>query len=122
MQLDVTGQNIEITQSLKAYIAEKTERLERHFNNLIAGHFVLHLEKLEHTVEGTISVAGRTKPLHAEAKVRRHVCRDRLADGQARQASTPAQEQGYLPSPLTPGRNRLTQAVTLQGVRSHAAR
>jgi len=68
MQLDVTGQNIEITQSLKAYIAEKTERLERHFNNLIAGHFVLHLEKLEHTVEGTISVGGRTKPLHAEAK------------------------------------------------------
>ncbi len=68
MQLDVTGQNIEITQSLTAYMAEKTERLERHFNNLIAGHFVLHLEKLEHTVEGTISVGGRTKPLHAEAK------------------------------------------------------
>lgn len=68
MQLDVTGQNIEITQALKAYIAEKAERLDRHFGNLIAGHFVLHLEKLQHTVEGTISVGGRTKPLHAEAK------------------------------------------------------
>ncbi|WP_376697098.1 ribosome hibernation-promoting factor, HPF/YfiA family [Wenzhouxiangella sp. EGI_FJ10305] len=68
MQLEVTGQNIEITQALKAYIAEKSERLERHFDNLISGHIVLHLEKLEHTVEGTITVGGRTNPLHAEAK------------------------------------------------------
>jgi len=68
MQLEVTGQNIEITQALKAYIAEKTERLERHFDNLISGHFVLHLEKLQHTVEGTITVGGRTNPLHAESQ------------------------------------------------------
>lgn len=68
MQLEVTGQNVEITQALKAYVAEKTERLERHFDNLISGHFVLHLAKLEHVVEGTITVGGRTNPLHAEAK------------------------------------------------------
>jgi putative sigma-54 modulation protein len=68
MQLEVTGQNIEITQALKAYISEKTERLERHFDNLISGHFVLHLEKLEHIVEGTITVGGRTNPLHAEGR------------------------------------------------------
>ena len=65
MQLEVTGQNIEVTQALKAYILEKNERLERHYDNLISGHFVLRLEKLEHTAEGTIHVAGKTNALHA---------------------------------------------------------
>lgn len=68
MQLEVTGQNVEITPALKAYVADKTERLERHFGNLISGHFVLHLAKLEHVVEGTITVGGRTNPLHAESR------------------------------------------------------
>ncbi|QKK03985.1 MAG: ribosome-associated translation inhibitor RaiA [Pseudomonadota bacterium] len=67
MQLEITGQNIEITQALRAYVAEKTDRLERHFDHLIAAHFVLHLEKLEHTAEGTIHVGGRTNPIHADA-------------------------------------------------------
>lgn len=68
MQIEVVGHNIEVTQALKAYIAEKNERLERHFDNLISGHFVLRLEKLEHIAEGTITVGGRTNPLHAEAQ------------------------------------------------------
>ena len=67
MQLDITGQNIEVTQALRAYISEKTERLERHFDHLISAHFVLRLEKLEHTAEATISVGGRTNPIHAVA-------------------------------------------------------
>ncbi|NDY96106.1 ribosome hibernation-promoting factor, HPF/YfiA family [Wenzhouxiangella limi] len=67
MQLEVTGQNIDVTQALRAYIQEKTERLERHYDNLISGHFVLRLEKLEHTVEGTVQVAGKTNALHAVA-------------------------------------------------------
>lgn len=67
MQLEITGQNIEITQALNDYIAEKTERLERHFDHLTKGHFVLKIERLEHMAEATIHVAGRTNPVHAEA-------------------------------------------------------
>lgn len=67
MQIEVTGQNVEVTQPLRAYVTEKTERLKRHFDNLISAHFVLHLHKLEHTAEATISVGGRTNPIHAEA-------------------------------------------------------
>lgn len=67
MQLEITGQNIEVTQALRAYISEKAERIERHFDNLISAHFVLHLEKLEHKAEATISVGGRTNPIHADA-------------------------------------------------------
>ncbi len=67
MQLEVTGHNIEVTQALRAYISEKAERLERHFDNLISAHFVLRLDKLEHTAEATIGVGGRTNPIHADA-------------------------------------------------------
>lgn len=67
MQLEITGQNIEVTPALRAYIDEKSDRLKRHFDHLISGHFVLHLEKLEHKAEATISVGGRTNPIHADA-------------------------------------------------------
>jgi putative sigma-54 modulation protein len=67
MQIEVTGQNVDITQALRAYVVEKCDRLTRHFDNLISAHFVLRLEKLEHTAEGTVMVAGRTNPIHADA-------------------------------------------------------
>jgi len=67
MQIEVTGQNVEITAALRAYIIEKTERFQRHFDNLTSSHFVLRLEKVDHTAEGTIHVAGRTNPLFADA-------------------------------------------------------
>ncbi len=68
MQLEVTGQNVEVTQALRAYIEEKSERLERYFDNLISGHFVLKLEKLQHQVDGTLQVGGKTNAIHAEAE------------------------------------------------------
>lgn len=67
MQLEITGQNIEITDALRDYISEKFERIQRHFGNLTGGHFVLKIERLEHTAEGTIQVAGRTNAVHADA-------------------------------------------------------
>ncbi len=67
MQIDVSGQNIEITQALRAYVTEKLERLERHFGNLISAHVVLRLEKLEHMAEATVGVGGRTNDIHADA-------------------------------------------------------
>jgi len=67
MQIDITGQNVEVTQALRAYVTEKFERLDRHFGNLIGAHVVLRLEKIEHIVEGTVSVGGRTNDIHADA-------------------------------------------------------
>lgn len=67
MQIEVTGQNVDVTQALRAYVSEKSERLTRHFDNLISAHYVLRLEKLEHTAEATIAVGGRTNPIHAVA-------------------------------------------------------
>ncbi|AKS42796.1 ribosome hibernation-promoting factor, HPF/YfiA family [Wenzhouxiangella marina] len=66
MQIEITGQNVDVTQALRAYITEKCERFERHFDNLISAHFVLRLEKVQHMVEATIAVGGRTNPIFAE--------------------------------------------------------
>jgi len=67
MQIEITGQNVEITEALRSYVSEKTQRIERHFDNLISAHFILKLDKLVHAAEGTIHVGGRPNPVHAEA-------------------------------------------------------
>ena len=67
MQIEISGHNVEITEALRAYVNEKMQRIERHFENLTSAHFVLKLEKLIHSAEGTIHVGGRTNPIHAEA-------------------------------------------------------
>lgn len=68
MQIEVTGQNMEITQALRAFVAEKAERLERRFDNLISARFILSLQKVRHVAQGTINVGGRAQPIHAEAE------------------------------------------------------
>jgi len=86
MQIDISGQNVEVTQALRAYVTEKLARLERHFDNLTGAHVVLRLEKIEHTAEGTVGVAGRTKPIHAEAVSEdMYAAIDKLADKLDRQ-------------------------------------
>ncbi len=86
MQLDISGQNVEVTQALRAYVTEKLERLRRHFDNLTGAHVVLRLEKIEHTAEGTVTVGGRTNPIHAEAAAEdMYAAIDKLADKLDRQ-------------------------------------
>ena len=64
MQLSVTGHHIEITDSLRNYVATKLAKLERHFDHMTDIHCVLTVEKLEHKAEATIQVGGGT--IHAE--------------------------------------------------------
>lgn len=65
MNLEITGHHVELTGALRAYVEEKMERIERHFDNLIGAHVVLRLEKLEHSAEATVAVGGRTNDLNA---------------------------------------------------------
>lgn len=86
MQIDISGQNVEVTQALRAYVTEKLEKLERHFDNLTNVHVVLRLEKIEHTAEGTVNVGGRTNPIHAEGVAEdMYAAIDKLADRLDRQ-------------------------------------
>ena len=65
MQLTLTGHHVEITPSLKSYVAKKLERIVRHFDQVIDVHCVLTVEKLTHKAEATLHVSGGN--LHAYA-------------------------------------------------------
>lgn len=65
MQLTISGHQIDLTDSMKNYIAEKMQRIERHFDHLNSIDVVLHVEKIHHKAEATVNAKGIT--LHAQA-------------------------------------------------------
>lgn len=58
MQLDITGQHLEITDSLRNYVTEKMEKIERHFDHVGNAHVVLTVEKTRQMVEAKVNVTG----------------------------------------------------------------
>ncbi len=107
MNIDITGHGVEVTPALRDYTNEKLGRLGRHFEQLIGTHVVMHLDKLNHRIEATITASH--KKFHAEAaasdmyaaidlltdkldvQVRKHkekVTDHHRADGQARKTGT----------------------------------
>ncbi len=58
MNIDITGHHIEVTDSLRAYVNEKFERLERHFDNVTKTHVILTVEKKVQKAEASIHVSG----------------------------------------------------------------
>lgn len=65
MNVNIAGHHVQLTDPLKAYVASKLERLERHFDHLINANVVLSVEKTRHKAEATIHSRGAN--LHAEA-------------------------------------------------------
>lgn len=58
MQISVTGHHVEVTDSMRDYVGNKFERLERHFDHVINVHVVLTVEKLQQRAESTLQVNG----------------------------------------------------------------
>jgi putative sigma-54 modulation protein len=58
MQINLTGHHVDITEPLKAYVDNKFERLERHFDHVIKVHVILSVEKLRQKAEATIHMNG----------------------------------------------------------------
>jgi len=58
MQLSVTGQQIDVTDSLRDYVSSKIEKIERHFDLVSDVHCILKVEKLRHKAEATVNVNG----------------------------------------------------------------
>lgn len=65
MQLTLSGHHVEITDSMRAYVEKRLERVKRHFDQVIDVHFVMSVEKLQHKAEATVHVSGTN--IHAEA-------------------------------------------------------
>jgi putative sigma-54 modulation protein len=58
MQISVTGHHIDVTESLKAYVESKFEKLERHFDHVTDVHVILTVEKLLQKAEATVQISG----------------------------------------------------------------
>jgi len=58
MQLNLTGHHVDITDSLRNYVEEKMERLERHFDKVTNTHVILSVESLRHKAEATVNMSG----------------------------------------------------------------
>jgi len=59
MNLTVTGHHVDVTSSMRNYVAEKMERLARHSQNLFGVHVILTVEeKKRQKAEATIEVSG----------------------------------------------------------------
>ena len=79
MQLDLSGHHVEITDSMRAYVLKRFERISRHFEQVIDIHCVLTVEKLRHKAEATLMLRGNK--LYAEAtEPNMYAAIDALAD------------------------------------------
>lgn len=58
MQISITGHHLEVTDSLKAYVDTKFEKLVRHFDHVTDVHVILSVEKLVQKAEATLQVNG----------------------------------------------------------------
>ena len=60
MQLNVSGHHVEVTDSLREYVASKLNKTARHFDLVSDARCILTVEKLRHKAEATILVNGGT--------------------------------------------------------------
>jgi len=66
MQINITGHQLELTDSLKLYVHEKLGKLERHFDHINTIEVVLNVEKIRQFAEATINAKGVS--IHANAE------------------------------------------------------
>ncbi|MCG2634860.1 MAG: ribosome-associated translation inhibitor RaiA [Gammaproteobacteria bacterium] len=60
MQIEISGQHMQLTEPLQEYVQQKIQRLERHFEHISHIHVVLSPEKLLHKAEATVGLTGTT--------------------------------------------------------------
>ena len=64
MQVSISGHHVDVTDSMRNYVNEKIEKLDRHFDQALDIQVILTVEKLRHKAEATLHVSGNN--LYAE--------------------------------------------------------
>jgi putative sigma-54 modulation protein len=59
MQVNLTGRHLELTDSLRNYVASKFEKLERHFDHVTQVNVILSIEKQRQMAEANFHVSGQ---------------------------------------------------------------
>jgi putative sigma-54 modulation protein len=65
MNLNLTGNHLDITPAIRDYVTSKVGRVKRHFDHVIEVNVVLSVDKLQHKVE--VNLHTRGKDIHVEA-------------------------------------------------------
>jgi putative sigma-54 modulation protein len=58
MQLNITGLNVDLTDSLKDYVSTKLQKLERHIDSISNVHVTLSVLKQRQIAESIIHISG----------------------------------------------------------------
>lgn len=66
MNLNISGHHLEVTPAIRDYVADKLDRIKRHFDQVIDAKVIMQVEKLVHKVEVSLHVSGRDFHAHAE--------------------------------------------------------
>ena len=123
MNLNLTGNHLEITPAIRDYVVAKLDRVTRHFDHVIDVSVVLSVNNLRQKVEENLHIRGKDR--HAEsiepdmyaaidalvdkldrmvlkAKEKRVADRHERADLKRDPAAWPADAEAPAPSPATP--------------------
>ena len=85
MQLTISGQHVEITNTLRKYVRRKLTHINRYFCPVVRSHVVLHVARNRHRVETTVHTKGAQWHATAEDKDM-YAAIDRAVDKLDRQA------------------------------------
>ena len=66
MQVNISGQHLEVTDTLRDYVNEKFERLARHFDKITNVQVIMQVEKLKEKIDATLHIAGGEVVANAE--------------------------------------------------------
>ena len=65
MNMNITGNHLDITPAIRDYVVAKLDRVARHFDHVIEVNVVLSVDKLRQKVEANLHTRG--KDIHVEA-------------------------------------------------------
>ncbi|WP_110968098.1 ribosome hibernation-promoting factor, HPF/YfiA family [Pseudomonas huaxiensis] len=95
MQVNISGQHVEVTQPLREYVEQKLKRLEGHFDKITNVQVILKVEKLQQKVEATLQIPGGEVVANAE-DADMYAAIDSLADKLDRQLKKHKEKQQSL--------------------------
>ncbi|MFD1804452.1 ribosome hibernation promoting factor [Mixta tenebrionis] len=84
MQLNITGQHVEITSALRDFVNNKFAKLEQYSDRITQVHVVLKVERVQQIAEATLHISGGE--LHATSEAEdMYAAIDSLIDKLSRQ-------------------------------------
>jgi len=86
MNIDVTGQHMDVSPALHDYVVSKFEKLKTHFDRVGNCHVILSVEKLQQKAEATVSFTGGNNLFANAENENMYAAIDDLADKLDRQA------------------------------------